>query len=154
MSRRLPFAETDWTASAVKHRLKEAAATFWAWHANQPRVGPTGFRPSWPEIVRQAAEAYGYDPVRTRPAPPAPDAIDRMEAALDWLNLVNDEDRRMLWAWANGAALWRIGQRFGKSERTMHNWIARAALVIAAQLNQADAARRRATAKKLRRGHA
>lgn len=154
MSRRLPFAESGWTASIVKHRLKEAAATFWAWHANQPRVGPVGFRPSWPEIIRQAAEAYGYDPVRARPAPPAPDAIDRMEASLEWLNLVGDEDRRMLWAWANGAALWRIGQRFGKSERTMHNWIARAALVIAAQLNQAEAMRRRAAAKKIRRGRA
>jgi hypothetical protein len=58
----------------------------------------------------------------------------------------------MLWAWANGAALWRIGQRFGKSERTMHNWIARATLLIAVRLNQANAARRRAAAKKARRG--
>ena len=151
MSARLHFADTGWTPAMVKHRLREAAATFWAWHANQPRVGPIGFRPSWPEIVRQAAEAYGYDSARARPAPPAPDAIDRMDAALDWLNLVSDEDRRLLWAWANGAALWRIGQRFGKSERTMHNWIARAALVIAAQLNNAVAARRRAAAKRARR---
>lgn len=151
MTGRLPFTMTAWTPAVVKHRLKEAAATFWAWHANQPRVGPVGFRPSWPEIVRQAAEAYGYDPVRSRPAPPAPDAIDRMEAALEWLNLVSDEDRRMLWAWANGAALWRIGQRFGKSERTMHNWIARATLLIAGQLNQADAARRRTASKRARR---
>ena len=146
MTRGAAFATPEWTPALVKHRLKEAAATFWAWHANQPRVGPVGFRPSWPEIVRQAAEAYGYDSVRSRPAPPAPDAIDRMDAALGWLNLVSEEDRRMLWAWANGAALWRIGQRFGKSERTMHNWIARATLLIAGRLNRQDAASRRRAA--------
>src|SRR5690606_36894185 len=57
------------TANDVKRRLREAAKTFWAWDANQPNPLAKGYGNGWPDIVRDAAEAYGWTPELYKPAP-------------------------------------------------------------------------------------
>jgi hypothetical protein len=129
------------TGADVKRRLREAGQTFAAWSACQPKPGPVGYKSTWPEVVRQAAESYGQymaaDLARlARQTPPPPRAIDEMEEAMEWLTLVGLDDRRMLWAYARGIALWRIGQMFRRSERTMRTWIDRAAAKIAERIRK------------------
>jgi hypothetical protein len=130
------------TAQEVKRRLREAAQTFRAWNANQPKVGPSGFKSSWPAIVRSSAEEFanavarGYDPVQVKPAVPSPRAISEMDEILDHLGRLPKDDQDMLWMWANCSQMWRIAQRFRKSERTIHNWLGRACNVLAGLLSE------------------
>lgn len=125
------------TAQEVKRRLREAANTFKAWNENQPHPLAKGYGNGWPQIVRDAAEAYGWTPEGRKLPPPYPHEITRMDEAIGWLHLLPEQDARMLWGWANGRALWKIAQRFGKSERTINNWINRACGVIAGSLARA-----------------
>jgi hypothetical protein len=124
------------TANEVKRRLREAATTFLAWNANQPHPLAKGYGNGWPQIVREAAEAYGWTPETTKLAVPSPDAISRMDEALAWLDLVERDDQKLLWKWANGRQLWRLGQEWGKSESQIRYWLTRACGVIAGQLER------------------
>lgn len=125
------------TASEVKRRLREAATTFWAWHANQPKVGPKAYGSNWPAVVREAAEAYGYNDLDVKAAVPSAYAISRMEEAMEWLNWLEKDDRWLLWTWANGGQIWRIGQRFGKSEAQIRYWRDRVCGLIAGMAEKA-----------------
>lgn len=85
-----------WTQDEVVRRLREAGDT--VRRLPKPR-GPIGFGSGWPDVVRDAREAYGYTEGRLRPAAPTPRAIDRMEEVFTWFQYLADhtDEMRAMW---------------------------------------------------------
>ena len=73
----------------ITYRLEQAGATLFAL-----RVGgywPAGLSSRWPEILREAVEAYGWEAIVIRPIVPSPRDISRMDAAFGWLQRIPSE---------------------------------------------------------------
>ncbi|MBM3597341.1 MAG: hypothetical protein FJX35_03955 [Alphaproteobacteria bacterium] len=120
-----------WTEDAVKARLAEAADTLRRLPGGVMRARLTG----WPEVVRAAAEAYGYDGARMRPAAPGPAAISRMDEALAWLFALDLDARRIVWARAGRVSWRRLEDMDGRSHVTLRRVHDRAMAAIARALN-------------------
>jgi len=117
----------------VAARLEEAADTL----RRLPPVRVQGYASTWPAVIRDVHEAYGWEEARMRLGPPAPDAIDRMDEALGWLGWLEPDEVRLVWARAQRAR-WRvICARLGVSRQTAwQRWVA-ALATIAQRLEQA-----------------
>lgn len=109
------------TADTIKARIEEAATTFRHWLANEPEPGPKAYGSNWPEIIRQAIEAYGYDDARVKLPVPSGPAIARMDEVFGWFDWLDREDQKLVWWRANGMAWWKFAQRYGRSE----SWVRR-----------------------------
>lgn len=85
-----------WTHEEVQMRIREAGDT--VRRLPKPR-GPNGYGSGWPDVVRDAREAYGYTEGRIRPPAPSPRAIDRMEEVFTWFQFLADkpEETRAMW---------------------------------------------------------
>lgn len=125
------MAEQDWTPKMVEERLEEAAATL----RRLPAVKVQGYVSSWPQVVREFYEAYGAEPARVRLGPPSPGAIDRMDETLSWLQWLERDDSRLVWARACGLPWKLLTWRFGVSRTTAWRRWAAALVAIAARLN-------------------
>jgi len=68
---------------AIIYHLEKAGATLLALRLSRP--GPIGIKTFWPEFVRQAIEAYGYNDIQIRPAMPGSQAISHMDLVFEWL---------------------------------------------------------------------
>lgn len=99
----------------IKERLKEAAQTL----RRLPKARLSTSMTAWPDVVRQSAEAYGYDRSFARPIPPRPDQITRMDEALPWLFTLEPEVRRVVWARASGVSWRRLEMMDGRSHTTL-----------------------------------
>ena len=120
-----------WTPKMVEERMEEAADTL----RRLPETKVRGFFSTWPAIVRDYWEAYGWHEIRYRPAPPAPAAIDRMDAAMVWLGWLPADDARLVWARACGLPWKAITWKLGVSRTTAWRYWAAALITIAARLN-------------------
>lgn len=118
-----------WTAEIIADRLEEAAQTL----RRLPRENVRGYFSTWPPIVRDACAAQASDPVRL--GPPAPDAIDRMDACLGWLHLLEADEMRLVWLRAERVRWKAIAHRFGMNRSTLWRHWSCALLKIAAALN-------------------
>ena len=81
---------------ALEKLLKEAARTLKRCRFARHDL-PDKMRSAWPEVVRNAADAYGYTPLKVTPTVPSPGEIDRMNRAVMWLLHVPEDDRRIVW---------------------------------------------------------
>ena len=125
------MAETRWTPSMVEERLVEAADVL----KRLPEVRVQGYFSTWPPIVREAAEAYGWDTTHVCLGPPSPAAIDRMDEALEWLRWLDPEDARIVWLRASGERWKAICWKVGLQRATAHEHWLYALCVIAWRLN-------------------
>jgi hypothetical protein len=75
------------------------------------------------------------DGARERPAAPAPETIDRMDEALGWLMWLEPEERRLVWARAQGLPWKRVTRRLGIGRTTAWQRTTTALLKIAVRLN-------------------
>ena len=121
----------EYGAEEVVARLEEAGATLLA----LPMRGySTGLRMGTLEIVRTAAEAYGWDAsARLRPPVPSAARISRMDEAFSWLALIPDA-RYVLRRIAAARALthpltgrhlypWRrLGAALGADHKAVQRW--------------------------------
>lgn len=87
-------------------------------------------RSSMPEPVREAVESFGWQAAKAR-FQPTPTDLDRYLDVLGWLSWLgrqNDGKRnvQIITARAFGAPLWKLAQRFGKSDETIRRWEAAA----------------------------
>jgi Domain of unknown function (DUF6362) len=80
-------------------------------------------------------DAPAGDGARTRPAAPAPDAIDRMDEAIGWLMWLDLEERRLAWLRAEGMPWKRITRRLGIGRTTAWQRWTVALLKIVVRLN-------------------
>jgi Domain of unknown function (DUF6362) len=103
-----PIVAQAWTVGDVGYRLNEAAMTLHRMPMNR-RDWPEVHWMVWPAVVRSAAEvfdSYGRRRAVTRPAAPAPENIRRMDEAVLWLLWLDDLERKITWARAEGYT-WR-----------------------------------------------
>lgn len=120
-----------WTPKLVAVSLEEAADTLR--RLPDPRL--QGYWSSWPVIVRDFWEAYGWNDVRVRPSPPSPAAIDRMDEVLPWLQWLEPDDARLVWQRANGRPWKLIAYEFGVNRTTAWRRWTFAVILIATKLN-------------------
>lgn len=134
-------------AAYVIQRLEEAGAALLA----LPNSGwTTRLRSSSLEIVRSAAEAYGWANARVRPPLPQADTISRMDEAMGWLRLV-PEDRYVLRRIVGARSLvhpitkrhlfpWRrLGSALGADHRAIQRWHTEGIETIVAALARGEA---------------
>ncbi|HXF87322.1 MAG TPA: DUF6362 family protein [Xanthobacteraceae bacterium] len=133
---------TDWTRERVEERLSEAADVM----RRLPPVRVQGYYNLWPKVLHEFADLVGQEPPRLKRPPPAPEAISRMEEALDWLRWLEAEDAKLVWARAERTPWKMICWRFGIARATAHRRWEYALSVIAWRLNG-----RRLPAKRSRR---
>lgn len=133
---------TDWTRERVEERLSEAADVM----RRLPPVRVQGYYNLWPKVLHEFADLVGQEPPRLKRPPPAPEAISRMEEALDWLRWLDAEDAKLVWARVERTPWKMICWRFGISRATAHRRWEYALSVIAWRLNG-----RRPPAKRSRR---
>ena len=126
--------EDKWTPKMVSARMEEAASTLRALHVTG--LKPMGYRSSWPDVVHDPNEAYGWVDEKMRPWPPSPDAITRMEEALDWLQWWLDKDQsRLVWLHATGMHRKKICAVVGMSPGKVWRLWAAALMTIASAIN-------------------
>ncbi|MCR9256281.1 MAG: DUF6362 family protein [Alphaproteobacteria bacterium] len=118
----------------VKERLKEAAQTL----RRLPRQRLQSAMTSWPDVVRQSAEAYGFEKASFRPIPPRPDQISRMDEALPWLFSLDAEIRRIVWARAAGVPWRKLEMMDGRSHTTLRKLENQGVQMIVATLAESD----------------
>lgn len=132
------MADRKWTAKMVEDRIEEAADTL----RRLPEQKVQGFFGTWPPVVRDFWEAFGWEEARIRRGPPQPGAIDRMDEVMIWLTWLEADDARIVWLRACRTPWKLITWRFGMSRTTAwRNWVA-ALLTIAARLEGTSAPRR------------
>jgi len=129
------MAENGWTPKDVAEHLEEAARTL----RRLPPVTVRGFFSTWPPIIREFWEAFGWNAVEVRPGPASSDAIDRMDAALGWLLCLEPDEVRLVWLRAEGVRWKSIAHRFGIDRSTAWRHWTCALIKIAAQLNASGA---------------
>ena len=130
------MADTRWTASLVEARFEEAAETLY-------RLPPVTAKPmlcSWPTVIRDFWEAYGWEETRVRLGPPSAAAITRMDEAFEWLRWLEPDEVRVIWLRACGVRWKPIAERFQADRSTVWRWWVSALSTIAARLNRPRAA--------------
>ena len=125
----------EWTLTLVDARLEEAADTL----RRLPAVKVQGHFGTWPPIIRDFWEAFGWHDVEVRPGPPSPDAIDRMDDTLRWLRWLEPDEVRLVWLRAECVRWKVIAHRFGMDRSTAWRHWTYALSKIASRLNSADA---------------
>ncbi len=120
-----------WTQKMVAARMEEAASIL----RRLPGERPAGYVSSWPTVIHEAMEAYGWNDVELRPGPPPADAITRMDESLEWLRWIAIEDVRLVWLRAEQKPWKELARLFGACRTTIWSrWMA-ALLEIATHLN-------------------
>lgn len=116
----------------------EAAALTLRRLPNPSGSGARGYGTSWPDVVHDAQQAYGYGEARVRVVPSSED-ISRMDEAIGWLALVPDPlDRRILWMRADGYGWRDVCNRVGLVRQTCHRRAIGAVLTIQKALVRAE----------------
>ncbi len=129
--------ETRWTATLVAERFEEAADTL----RRLPEQRARGYFSTWPPIIRDVAEAYGWSETRVHLGPPHPAAIDRMHEAFDWLHWLEPNDARIVWLRAAGERWKSICWTVGLQRSAAHSHWLYAHSLIAWRLNGGRAPR-------------
>lgn len=103
----------------ILERLELAALTLRRL-PNPTGSGARGYGSSWPDVVREAQTAYGYNEAQMRVVPSAHE-IQLMEEAMGWLSFLQDPlDRRILWMRAENYRWRAICHRVGLVRQTCH----------------------------------
>ena len=124
-------ADQEWTPEIVQARLAEAADTL----RRLPAVKVQGYFNTWPSIVVDFWEAFGWNDTEVRLGPPAPRAIDRMDETIQWLRWLEPDETRLVWLRAEGVRWKVICARFGVGRTTAWYRWSGALATIALRLN-------------------
>lgn len=122
---------SDWTRDAVRERLEEAAAVLR--RLPSPRV--QGYFNTWPQMLVEFGDLVGQEPPPLRLPPPSPQAISRMEATLPWLQWLEPDVAKLVWARAERTQWKAICWHFGISRATANRHYDYGLSVIAWRLN-------------------
>lgn len=93
----------EWTRKNVEERFKESVNTL----RRLPRAIDLEYKTHWPEMIYSRWELFLQEPRPLREGPPAPDAIDRMIETFDWLLLVDERKRKIIWMRAESTR-WKV----------------------------------------------
>lgn len=105
----------DSELSDILNQLIESVKTL----NSTPSPKPKGYASSWPDVVHDYMEAYGWEQARYPRLVPTPAQISRMEQVIfEWLPAMELDDRRLAWARACGYSWGRIANMVGCSDKT------------------------------------
>ena len=122
-----------WTAKMVAAQMEEAVRTLRLLRVSG--LKPRGYVSSWPDVVMDLADASGQDEVKLRLDPPTPEAITRMDEALQWLCQLEPDQARLVWMHAEGVPRKTICAKVGMSRaKAWRSWAA-ALMTIASTMN-------------------
>lgn len=111
----------EWTPQLVAQRIEEAVETL----RRLPVAGlkPKEYGNTWPTVVHEFCEAYGWNDAISRLGPPTSDAIGRMDEVMEWFRWLKPNQVRLLWARASGAP-WKVIMRIFRCDRSTvwRNW--------------------------------
>ena len=125
-----------WTPELVAARFQDAANTE---HALPPcRV--QGYINVWPAIIRQSWETQDTDAQRPTRYPPTGKAVDEMLETQEWILVLEETDRHIVWGYAQGVPRKVIANKLGIGRTTLHRRHTSALQRIADHLNQLRAA--------------
>jgi DNA-directed RNA polymerase specialized sigma24 family protein len=125
-----------WQIEEVVTRMREAGDT--VRRLPRPR-GPAQFGNGWPDIVRDAREAYGYEEPRLRPPAPTPRAIDRMDEVFTWFAIFEDRVDEMRAVWFSvclGISFAQTARILGVNRKTVRSRVWAGVQSIVAGLNK------------------
>lgn len=77
---------------------------------------------SWPEYVREAAEAYGYNEAAMPRFRPTPFDVSDMLTALAWARGLQPNEFRLAWWRSFDLSFGQISRRIGKSDETARRY--------------------------------
>lgn len=93
------------TVDEVANEIELAMRTL----RHMPPDGPCRVKAAWPDVLMDAAEAYGWEPARINRLPPSPEDISRMDVVLFvWFPRLTDDERMLLSARGAGMSWRRI----------------------------------------------
>jgi hypothetical protein len=133
------------TPREIEDRFEEAALTL---RRLPERNRPRGYGSSWPPVVHDAMQAYGYTPEAPMRIVPSAAAITRMEECFDWLLILEPEDARIVWLRAEGVRWRQVCYRAGIVRTTAWRRWAASLLTIAKNLKSLEKPARKAVAAK------
>ena len=123
--------DTLWTPSLVEAWLAEAADVL----ARLPDARMRGYVTSWPPMVREFWESFGWQEAVLKRPPPSAAAIDRMDMALRWLLWLDPVDARIVWLRACGRPWKEVCWQSGLARAAANQHWLFALCVIAWKLN-------------------
>lgn len=106
------MAKVKFTIVDVADRLEQAAATL----KRLPRVTVQGHKSTWPPMLREFMDAYGWDGARCRLGPPTSSQIDEMDEAMRWLLWLERYEVQLVWLRAGGARWKNVCYKLGFCE--------------------------------------
>ena len=120
-----------WTPSLVETWMAEAADVL----ARLPDARMRGFVTSWPLMVREFWESFGWEEAVLKRPPPSAAAIDRMDLALRWLVWLDPVDAHIVWLRACGRPWKEVCWQSGLARAAANQHWLFALCVIAWKLN-------------------
>lgn len=123
--------DDQWTPLRVEERLVEAADVLC--HLPEPKV--QGFFSTWPPVVHEFWEAFGWHDARLLRPRPSPAAIDRMDETMTWLAWLEPREAKIVWLRASGERWKAICWKMGLARTAAHQHWMFALCVIAWRLN-------------------
>lgn len=122
-----------WTPKMVAERIEEAATTLR--RLNVSGLKPKVYGSSWPDVIHEFSEAYGYNDLVVRLGPPSAEAITLMDQTMEWLHWLEVEQVQVVWLYAEGVPRKVIAAKVGLSRAAIWRMWASALTVIATRLN-------------------
>ncbi|MBF0461287.1 MAG: hypothetical protein HQL87_07825 [Magnetococcales bacterium] len=113
--------------------MEEAARTLRALRVSGMK--PKGLGNKWPDVVHKFEEAFGYGETEMRAPPPTPDAITRMDEALNWLFWLEPDQAQLVWLHAEGVPRKMLMAKLGVCRTKVWSLWAAAILTIVTTLN-------------------
>ena len=120
-----------WTTEVVAARLQEAAIT----GRSLPSAMVKGYYNTWPMIVRQEWERWALDDRPVQRFPPSPEAVERMMETMRWMQLIQQEQRKLLWMRAHGQRWREISACLGCDRNTARRRWEHALQAVVMQIN-------------------
>ncbi len=119
-----------WTVEAVAGRFTEAARTA----RRLPRVGVQGYASTWP-IVILPDDAYPDTTRVYRLPPPSRQDIEQMLEVMRWVQVLEQDERHLVWMRAKRYDWVEIGKRFACDRTTVWRRWKRDLQIVADRLN-------------------
>ncbi|MBF0341098.1 MAG: hypothetical protein HQL95_09090 [Magnetococcales bacterium] len=126
--------EQKWTPKMVAERLEEAARTLRVLRVTG--LKPLGYGSTWPDVVHDPNEAFGWNATEIRLGPPTPESITRMDEALNWLRWLEPDQMRLVWLHAEGVPRKVITNNLGVSRVTAWRLWMSALMIITSRLGR------------------
>ncbi|MBF0436934.1 MAG: hypothetical protein HQL77_16395 [Magnetococcales bacterium] len=122
-----------WNPKMVADRLEEAANTLRRLKVSG--LKPMGYGSSWPDVIHEFSEAYGYNELVVKLGPPTADAITRMDQVMEWLLWLEPDQVRLVWLHAENVPRKVIMTKIGASRDKVWRMWASALMTITTCLN-------------------